>query len=83
METKSDANKKIARQVLEIYESGDFTKLDKLIDSTKFKLHFPASPEVLNFDAAVKMNKEYSSAFPDTRMTIENRLPKMILFSPN
>jgi len=75
METKSgNENKQIARRVFEAFEKDNFNELDKIVDSTKFKLHFPGKPEALKFDEAIKLNQEYRDAFPDVKITIEKQI---------
>ncbi|MES2284737.1 MAG: ester cyclase [Bacteroidota bacterium] len=75
METKNlNANKKIARQTFEAYEKNDFTALEKITDTAKFKLHLPGQDKPLKYDDAVKFNKQYNVAFPDVKFTIENQI---------
>lgn len=72
METKTlDANKKIARQSFEAIDKNDFDSYEKITDTKKFKFHFPGFEKPLNYEATVKLNKEYNAAFPDTKATIE------------
>lgn len=75
METQNfEANKKIARQSFEAFEKKDFSLLEKITDTSKFQLHFPGKTESLNYQEGVKLNEEYSSAFPDAKVTIENQV---------
>lgn len=67
-------NKKIARQSFEAFEKNDYSLLEKITDTGKFRLHFPGQPQPLNYEDAVKLNKEYNTAFPDTKVTIENQV---------
>lgn len=72
METKTlDANKKIARQSIEAISKNDFSALEKITDTKKFKSHFPGYEKPLDFEATVNLNKEYNAAFPDAKATIE------------
>lgn len=74
MATNFQENKKIARQSFEAFEKNDYSLLEKITDTGKFRLHFPGQPEALNYEDALKTNKEYNSAFPDTKVTIENQV---------
>lgn len=75
METKTlEANKKIARQSFEAFSKSDYNLFEKITDTKKFKLHFPGYKNPLNYEEAVKLNKEYNSAFPDTKVTVENQI---------
>lgn len=70
----TETNKKLAQQALKIHESGDYDQLAKITDTKKFKLHFPGVPQALNYDDGVKLNKEYTTAFPDVKITIDGQV---------
>lgn len=75
METKTqEANKKIARQSFEAVSKCDFSLLKKISDTKKFKLHFPGFPAPLNYKESEKLAESYNSAFPDTKVTVENQI---------
>jgi steroid delta-isomerase-like uncharacterized protein len=75
METKTlETNKKIARQSFEAFEKKDYSLLEKIADTTKYKLHFPGFEKPLKYAEAVQLNKGYNTAFPDTKVTIENQI---------
>lgn len=67
-------NKKIARQSIEAFEKKDYNLLEKITDTSKFKLHVPGNKNPLNYKEAVKFNNEYNTAFPDTKVTIESQV---------
>lgn len=72
--TNYQESKKIARQSFEAFEKNDYTLLEKITDTSKFRLHFPGQPQPLNYQDALKLNKEYNAAFPGTKVTIENQV---------
>lgn len=75
METKTqEANKKIARQSFEAVSKCDFNLLQKISDTKKFKLHFPGFPTPLNYKESEKLAESFNSAFPDTKVTVENQI---------
>jgi predicted ester cyclase len=75
MDTKTlSANKKIARQSFEANSKGDYDSLEKITDTKKFKMHFPGYKNPLNWNDAVEMGKSFNTAFPDTKVTIENQV---------
>lgn len=75
METQTlTENKKIARQSFQAFEKKDYASLEKITDTKKYKLNFPGIENPMNFEEAVKLNKEYNSAFPDAKVTIENQI---------
>ena len=76
METKATltANKKIARQSLEASGKNDFSKFEKLIDTKKYKSHYPGQEKALDYEATVQLNKEYNVAFPDAKLTVEAQI---------
>lgn len=75
MDTKTlEANKKIARQSIEAQSKGDYDSLEKITDTKKFKLHFPGFKTSLNYGESVKVGKDYNTAFPDIKVSIENQI---------
>ncbi len=67
-------SKKIARQSFEAFEKKDYNLLEKVTDANKYRLHFPGQPTPLTYEDSVKLNKEYNTAFPDTKVTVENQI---------
>lgn len=75
MDTQSvEKNKKIARQSLEAITEGNYHLLEKITNTKKFKMHFPGDKYPLNFEESVNMNKEYNTAFPDSKISIEKQI---------
>lgn len=42
-----------------------------MTDNKKYKSHFPGYEKPLDYEATVKLNEEYNTAFPDAKATIE------------
>lgn len=75
MDTQTiEKNKKIARQSLEAMTESNYHLLEKITNTKKFKMHFPGDKHPLNFEESVNMNKEYNSAFPDAKVSIEKQI---------
>jgi steroid delta-isomerase-like uncharacterized protein len=68
-----EENKKIARLAFEAFEKRDLGLLSKITDPS-YKLHFPGQPEPLNYLYAKKLQDEYSNAFPDMKIVVENQI---------
>ena len=73
MET-TETNKKLARQIFETFQNGNYDQLATITDTKKFKLHFPGQPKDLDFEEAVKLNKEYFSAFSDAKISVDAQI---------
>lgn len=71
---KLENNKKIARQSFEALTDGNYHLLEKITDIKKFKMHFPGDKHPLNYEESVNMNKEYNTAFPDAKVSIEKQI---------
>lgn len=69
-----EINKKIARQTFEALDQNNPSLLDSITNQEKYKLHFPGSPEPLNYSEAKKLNAEYYAAFPDVKTTIDQQI---------
>jgi steroid delta-isomerase-like uncharacterized protein len=71
----TEANKAIARRVIdEIYNAGRFEAADELV-APNFVGHDPASPEPMTGPDGLRRQAEgYRAAFPDLRLTVEDEI---------
>lgn len=75
MGTKTqETNKKIASQSFVAVSKCDFDLLEKISDTKKFKLHFPGYSAPLDYKESEKLAESFNSAFPDTKVIIENQI---------
>lgn len=71
---KLENNKNIARQSIEALTDGNYHLLQKITNTRKFKMHFPGDKHPLNYDESVNMNKEYNTAFPDAKVSVDKQI---------
>lgn len=74
METKTlESNKTIVSQFFEYFAKGDTKQVENLWGSN-YLFHFPGRPQTLGKEESKQLIKEYSSAFPDLKISIENQI---------
>ena len=70
--TNVAANKELVKKFFQNFEEGRRDEVEKLW-GPNYRLNFPGSPQPLSKTEAKQKMKEYNTAFPDLRFTIQSQ----------
>jgi len=68
-----ESNKKIVRQFFEYFSKGDVTQIENLW-GPDYKFHYPGRTNTLGKKESQDLIRQYHSAFPDMKFTIEDQI---------